>query len=373
MSSTQSSKERLNWIDQTKGLAILGIVLFHFFQNYPDRISLVSLLDRSGAKIGYAAVDIFFVMAGFNTSYVLAAIAQKNKMAQISANWKSWLSKRLSRLYPTYILAVIVSLVLYTLVGRTVFKSGLDAVLIFLGIAGYQKFRIINPGFWFFFVILQAYLITPLIFIICKNKAIRILLLGTVIGVLNKILGMALINQDFQTGLFFAQNNVISSYIFQLCLGLYWGFVYLNHKSFRRVDFTVSIGIFIGGIIIYSTLGLMGIDIIYKLGFDMLFTPIFFLLCYWLFEKMSESGWMAIGLSFMSLLGIYSYQIYLIHQPLYFVLLPYLTSQIAINSDLKILLVMIITACLLLVYVFSFTYLEKFFRNIMGQLSSKQS
>ncbi|HAG80759.1 MAG TPA: hypothetical protein DCL61_06215, partial [Cyanobacteria bacterium UBA12227] len=69
-----TSKKRLHWVDQTKGLAILGIVLFHFFQNYPDRLGLVQILDRNGARLGYAAVDIFFVIAGFNTSYTLASL-----------------------------------------------------------------------------------------------------------------------------------------------------------------------------------------------------------------------------------------------------------------------------------------------------------
>ena len=60
MSSTvnPSQKQRLDWIDQTKGLAILGIIFFHFFQNYPDKLPLVSILGRNGAKIGYAAVDL---------------------------------------------------------------------------------------------------------------------------------------------------------------------------------------------------------------------------------------------------------------------------------------------------------------------------
>ncbi|MGA9377862.1 MAG: acyltransferase, partial [Phormidium sp.] len=178
MSTNSSPKKRLDWIDCTKGLAIIGILLFHFFQNYPDRLPLVSLLDKSGAKVGYAAVDIFFVMAGFNTSYALAAIAKKNQLTEITTNWISWLQKRLLRLYPTYILAVLVTLLLYSLFSNIPFKSIADGILIFLGVASYKTFRVFNPGFWFFFVILQAYLVTPLIFKACQNNPTKILILG---------------------------------------------------------------------------------------------------------------------------------------------------------------------------------------------------
>ncbi|MFM2063396.1 MAG: hypothetical protein RLZZ507_3066 [Cyanobacteriota bacterium] len=76
--SNTPQKTRFHWIDRTKGLAILGIVLFHFFQNYPERTSIISILDRNSARVGYAAVDIFFLLAGFNTSYALISKSIKD-------------------------------------------------------------------------------------------------------------------------------------------------------------------------------------------------------------------------------------------------------------------------------------------------------
>ncbi len=45
--NTQNStqKNRFHWIDRTKGLAILGIVLFHLFQNYPEGNQLIIVFD----------------------------------------------------------------------------------------------------------------------------------------------------------------------------------------------------------------------------------------------------------------------------------------------------------------------------------------
>ncbi|MBD1907712.1 acyltransferase [Funiculus sociatus GB2-A5] len=371
MLDNKQRKERLNWVDQTKGLAILGIVLFHFFQNYPERLNLVSLLDRNGAKVGFAAVDIFFVMAGFNTSYVLAFITKKSNLDWISPNWKSWLHKRMLRLYPTYILAVVVSLVLYALFGKIRLSSGIDTALIFMGIAGYQKFKLVNPGFWFFFVILQAYLLTPLIFYVCKNKPTSILSLGIILGILNKIACWAVAPNSQLYG-FILQNNFIGSYIAELCLGIYWGFAYVIRGSFRKIDVIVSTGIFIVGLLGYLGLDKAGIDIVHMRGFDMVFTPFLFLVCYLIFDKLTNFNWMNSGLVFLTLMGLYSYQIYLIHQPMYFVLLPFLASHIAFNPYLKILMSMIITALVLIAYVVLFTYVEKLLIKKVGQLASKQ-
>ncbi|MGB7058539.1 MAG: acyltransferase family protein, partial [Geitlerinemataceae cyanobacterium] len=185
-SSNLPARKRLDWIDRTKGLAILGIVLFHFFQNYPDRLFIVSFLDKFGAKFGLVAVDLFFVIAGFNISYSI-----KDKLLYNLAFWKSWLIKRLDRLYPTYIFAVCCSLLLYAVSGRSVRYFSLEFVMSFLGLGGYLL-QAINPGFWFFTVILQAYLLTPVLYILLKANRRDFLIFGIVAGVLTKTICLQL-------------------------------------------------------------------------------------------------------------------------------------------------------------------------------------
>ncbi|MHC5730105.1 MAG: acyltransferase family protein, partial [Nostoc sp.] len=153
-----------------------------FFQNYPARSQLISILDSNGAKLGYAAVDIFFLMAGFNTSYAL----QKNQITPIKINWKSWLIKRLYRIYPAYILAIILTCLLYVFANIKI-NLNLNFLLSFIGIAGI-RFQSINPGFWFFTVILEAYLLTPLIFRFCQEQPNKILVLGLIGAIITKLL-----------------------------------------------------------------------------------------------------------------------------------------------------------------------------------------
>jgi peptidoglycan/LPS O-acetylase OafA/YrhL len=367
---TTKARNRLPWVDQTKGLAILAIILFHFFQNYPERINLVASLNRTGARFGYASVDMFFIMAGFNTSYVLASVLRKNYDSWLNIDWKSWLKKRILRLYPTYILAVITSLLLYQAFGRVHVKNWMNFVLSCLGIAGY-KFQEINPGFWFFTVILEAYLVTPLIFAIFK-KPKNILITGIVVGLLSKIACLAASNNS-DLFLFLLQTNFLSSYFFQLCLGLYWGFVYADKQAFRKIDFTIATGVFILGIIVYSLMAIAKINIIYMLGFDMVFTPFLFLVIYLAFENLREKRWLTLGLSFFSLMGVYSYQIYLIHQPLYFSLLRFMTKYIYAHPYLKVLLSLLSILAILGVYVYVFVKVEKFLRGMFEKPMIKQS
>ncbi|MGA9382838.1 MAG: acyltransferase family protein, partial [Phormidium sp.] len=195
---------------------------------------------------------------------------------------------------------------------------------------------------------------------------------GIGLGTLNKLLCLVFI-PDPEIFMVLLQNNFLGSYFFQLCLGLYWGFIYANHNSLRKVDFTVATITFALGLGLYTALTIAGVDIIYMLGFDMLFTPFFFIICYWLFDKASEQTLLKRGLSLLALMGVYSYQIYLVHQPFYFVLLPYLTKQINLNPSWRILPVMLITMAGLIVYVIAFIYLDNFLSKISGKLLSKRA
>ena len=363
-SNNPSNKNRLYWVDYTKGLSILGILLFHFFQNYPKEINLISILDRTGAKVGYAAVDIFFVMAGFTTSYVLLLKNQKSNLNRLEINWKDWLLKRINRIYPGYILAVTLSLLLYYFFGNKNIQLNFNLLLSIIGLAGY-KFQEINPGFWFFTVILEAYLVIPLIFIICNSQPAKILWLGIFGGVITKI-ACVLVDNSSQVYWYLLQNNFLGSYFFQLCLGLYWGIIFLKKSTFRKIDYTIATGVFATGLVVYLLMGWQKIDIIYMEGFDILFTPFFFIACYLIFELLSkQQKKIDYILRLLSLLGIYSYQIYLIHQPLYFVLFRPLTKGLDVEPYLKVIIVMIITMVLLTVYLFVFIFLENFFRKLV--------
>ncbi|PSF37312.1 hypothetical protein C7H19_11380 [Aphanothece hegewaldii CCALA 016] len=360
--SVQNSKKsrRLDWIDQTKGLAILCIVIFHFFQNYPKDLYLITFLDQEGAKIALAAVDLFFVIAGFTTSYVMILKLEKSNLSLTSINFKSWLISRLMRIYPAYLLAVFCSLLLFYFF-QLLPPFNLNLILSILGLADYHA-QSINPGFWFFRVLLQAYLIMPLILPIAIKNPVMILLLGIFGGVVFKIIGLSLPQTSWLFP-YYSQNNSIGSYWFQLCLGLYWGNLFYYKNKFVKVDYIVSTVFFLVGSSLFILLPFWGINATYKLGVDICLTPLLFLINYLLFTILNEKinltkiiSWILAGLS---ILGNYSYQIYLIHQPLYFVVFSSLTKSLSLDGYLKVFVIFVISIILLIVYVFGFTHLEK--------------
>lgn len=367
--SVQTSR-RLDWIDQMKGLAIFSIVVFHFFQFYPKELEFIAVLDRSGARIALAAVDLFFVVAGFTTSYMMIRQLQKHNLSVSSIDFKSWLIKRLLRIYPAYLLAVFCSLFLYLIFNKFP-PFNLDLILSILGLADY-KAQVINPGFWFFRVLLQAYLIMPLILPVAIRNPKMILFIGILGGGIVKIIGLSL-PHTFWLYPYFLQNNSIGSYWLQLCLGLYWGVIYYYKNNFRKIDYlvsSVSLGI---GSALFFLLPSLGINVIYKLGIDLFVTPLIFLLVYLFFtvvkERLKSFKILDFAWDKLSLLGIYSYQIYLIHQPLYFIIFSSLVKPINFNSYLKFFIVLALTIPLLIAYVIMFTHLENWLKKKISFLA----
>jgi peptidoglycan/LPS O-acetylase OafA/YrhL len=352
--NSKPSKQRLDWLDRLKGLAILSVVGFHFFQNYYDDLSLVKILASIGAKLGYAVVDIFFTIAGFNIGYGLASSLQKRAKEEI--NWVDWLRRRLFRLYPTYWLIFGFTLLIYYVFNNQVKLDAIGYFRVFTGLTSFQEFKQVNPGFWFFCVILQAYLITPLLLLACNYRPRNILCLGIAIGLVTKALCW-LAQPGSELYWLLVDKNLIFSYITQFCLGIYWGFIYFKEQNFRKIDiygsaiaFSLGLSIYLGSIFSHQ-------DIVYKLGLDLLFNPLSFLLLYYLLKaKITWSS--TFLLNILSRLGIYSYQIYLTHQPVFFVLFPLWIKYIHIHSYLKLLLAAIVMPIILFVYIYSANKLD---------------
>ncbi|MGL5881041.1 MAG: acyltransferase family protein [Xenococcaceae cyanobacterium] len=363
------AKTRLIWVDRLKGLTILSIVIFHFFQNYHDRLALADILSRNGARVGFAAVDLFFTIAGFNIGYGMAVSFAKNPNSSI--DWLSWLKKRIVRLYPTYWLILSLTLILYWIFNNPVKLDWFKWIFIVLGLSNFQDYKEVNPGLWFFTVIVQAFLITPIIFIVSKNKPLNILFLGMILGAIAKSICWISVPKSEIYWLFLDKNLVVS-YLFQLCLGIYWGFIYHEKQRFRKVDFYVSALVFSLGLFVYLYLGLSGQELIYKFGFDLLFNPLLFLLGYSLVNsKYLETYGQILKIDILTVLGNYSYQIFLTHQPLFFVFLALLVKNLAIAPYLKLAIVIIIMTNLLFVYVYFADRLDLLLRKrLLGQRAS---
>jgi len=361
----QSSSLYLTWIDLMKGTAIIGIILFHLFQNYPSSEPLVDALDRLGAKVGFAGVDIFFTIAGFNTSYSFAKKGIE-KFGFAAFNWGPWLASRIKRLYPTYWLACAFVLLTYLVFNYEV--CGVQSVKFWLSLVGWggYVFQCINPGFWFFTAILQGYLITPILFAATGGRARRLLGLTLAIALAVKV--VCFLIPESSPGYYpMLQNNFIGSYIGQYGIGLYLGKRFFESGAqFSLRTVCVSLGVFALSLVLYLQLEISGQNFNYKSGFDVLFAPAFFFIGYYFFDKFFTRVNLPIvrpALRFaierpLAFIGKNSYPVYLVHQAILFVALPRFVRGIPLDGYGEIATIAILASLAVAVYCGLFMWLD---------------
>src|SRR5213080_3425789 len=167
--------KRLLWLDIAKAIAISWVVYFHFFNTvfehtqFPadDWSSLaagtVTVIRMAWLKIsgiGFHAVGVFIILSGWALMESTARRAEASLL-----KWGSWFGTRFLRLYPMYWMAHLVYLV-------SPFVARLEPVddRIVLSLLGLRfidiqmNFMYLNAAWWYFAMLIQFYLIFPLLF-----------------------------------------------------------------------------------------------------------------------------------------------------------------------------------------------------------------
>jgi peptidoglycan/LPS O-acetylase OafA/YrhL len=172
--------KRLLWIDISKGLAILFVAYFHFFTTYfqhgvlppADWTSLgagaLSILRLAWLKVsglGFHAVGVFIILSGWTVMQSTMRRAESG-----SIGWSAWYGTRFLRLYPMYWVAHLVYLL-------SPFVARLEPVddRIILSLLGLRfidiqmNFMYLNAAWWYFSMLIQFYLIFPLLFLMARR------------------------------------------------------------------------------------------------------------------------------------------------------------------------------------------------------------
>src|SRR5436853_1607150 len=180
--------KRLLWIDISKGLAILFVAYFHFFRTYfqygilpsadwssvaASTLTILRLVWFKVSGVGFHAVGVFIILSGWTLMQSTMRHAGSGAFG-----WGVWYRARFLRLYPMYWVAHLVYF-LSPFVARLEPVDG-RIILSLLGLRFINiemNFMYLNAAWWYFSMLIQFYLIFPLLFWAAKRFGASIFLL----------------------------------------------------------------------------------------------------------------------------------------------------------------------------------------------------
>jgi len=328
----KTAKIRLDWLDGMKGIAILWIVYFHSFscrevpggltygflatyRALPAETSLLGELTRAFtavfivvSRLGFHAVPVFLVMSGFGLAYSLA------KTGEPSGGWLGWYRSRLLRLFPMYWLAHIIFLV----VPFQVQYEAIDYrfVLSFFGDRVWPIDMIMfyfNPALWYFGLLLQLYLVFPVLFrLLQRLGAAWFLLFATAVTLASRyvLLCVWVVNGNYVEGGFFLPRS------FGFMLGMTLGLLFRRDQaSVERWLFSPLV-LIVG--LLLETLSLYSYSPVWTYAFnDLLVSTGLSIIVAHVARGLGRVP--GVGPT-LATVGAFSYGLYLLHQPfiLYF-------------------------------------------------------
>src|SRR5882762_1999763 len=311
--------KRLLWLDIAKALAISWVVYFHFFNTVFERAhfpqddwsslaaSAVTILRMVWLKIsgiGFHAVGVFIILSGWA---LMESTARRAESA--SLKWGNWYRARFLRLYPMYWVAHLVYLV-------SPFVARLEPVdsRIILSLLGLRfiditmNFMYLNAAWWYFSMLIQFYLIFPLLFWTARRTGPSLfLLIGCAAGFFARYVLLVLWPQN---GLWVLGGFAICR-LPEFALGLSLAMWYTQSPA-RMEWFLLRGAGFVAGLILYPA----ALQLYHGL-YDYIFVDFATGACCML-EIVGIAGFISLFNSpakLFGLVGLYSYGLYLTHQP----------------------------------------------------------
>lgn len=331
-----SSQLRLDfdWVDALKAFAILGIFWNHWveefspgpwFTNPSDDWPLLSIrlqnilppVENWGLKmlyflgwLGDSGPGVFILLSGFGLT--ISQLQKTDQPLRVERFYK----KRLLRILPLYlVIHLLIVSGAFFIYGQEAIPIDINLLLSLLGLRFTDAlFFYINPSWWFIWLILQLYLVFPLLWLLVRRWgvswllafAMAITLLSRGAGLLGFRYSDSLYN--WMTGVFFGTRLAE----FALGMALAWVMVHGRERveGYLRVSrvLPISIGVYLAGLCAsFLWAGTLVSNILVTAGLSGLF--------YALWEGIVKRFLPGLQKPLLWI-GVSSFGLYLLHQPL---------------------------------------------------------
>jgi peptidoglycan/LPS O-acetylase OafA/YrhL/lysophospholipase L1-like esterase len=330
MSNNQQNNFRFEWVDALKALAILGILLNHFVEEFgagpwfsnpsynwpdltyrlshifPDGQNLVTIGVKFLGWLGDMGPGVFILLSGFTL-----ALSQFKKEKTIG----EFYSSRLARIFPLYI-AIHIIVLAFALIVQQPANINLFSPRVLLSIMGLRftdtLFFYINPSWWFIWLILQMYLLFPLLFRLLKNSN-NITFISVTLGItiLSRLAG--LLNLTYSNNLYYWMTGLFAgTRLVEFTAGMFLAKIIISRKTNIKAlsikTSTVALsgfGIYLSGFILsWFYVGSLFSNALITIGLSGVF--------YGVFQFLRNMIQVKKALNFI---GKNSFSVFLIHQP----------------------------------------------------------
>jgi peptidoglycan/LPS O-acetylase OafA/YrhL len=324
--------KKFDWIDALKAFALIGIIINHFVEEFdseswftnpssdwPDFSTRMHQLLPTGHSFGFNIIHylgwlgdscpgVFIILSGF------ALMWSSYKSGLANFNMVEFYKKRLLRLFPLYISIHLITLFIAVLIpGNQIEPASKDTLLSLIGLrTSDYLFYYINPSWWFIWLIIQLYVVFPLLLKFLQKYGIKFFLIVTVsITILSRLLGI--LNLQHLNSMYIWMNgSFFGTRLAEFAIGM-GGAYFFYHKqesiisrfSTKNIAGIAAITYVLGVLASFTLWGSLISNLLVSLGLSGLF--------YGLWIGIEKMKFKMVNIAILWI-GINSYAIFLFHQ-----------------------------------------------------------
>lgn len=301
-------KNRLGELDALRGLAALAVVFYHYTTFYDSWFGHKEEMLFS-FKYGYFGVHLFFIISGF---VIYMSISK-------TSNVKDFIVKRAIRLYPSYLIAVILTSIATSLYILDELKTSLkDTLLNLTMFQGVLPIGVknVDASYWSLGIEITFYIICSIALLLGVIKKPILLSISTMISVF--------------AIKFLYQNNLIHPIIGDMGIVNYAnlfiaGIMFYQLKNSNNNKSTINL-------VIFTTF-------IYQVLFQSMVSGMVVLVFLLVFYGVIYNKFKFFNIRLLKYFGAISYSLYLVHQFIGYIIINFLENQLAMTSSLLLVLI----------------------------------